>query len=153
MLTLTCCRTTEANYKAAYEKAIAGREDDSAVNNTIYENIRRRAVTSTQIVDGDTVAVKRERVKLVEPAAGELMQDAYVVVAQFKQLFNAKSLCARYKEQGYPDARLLATAEPLYYIAIKGGSKDEMLSLCRKYAAKPVLPVKSGYPLVLLPVK
>lgn len=150
---MTGCRTNEANYRAAYEQAVAGRDDESAIDKTVYDKIRREAVTSTRIVDGDTVAIRRERVTLVESEAGDRLQEAYVVVGQFKQLFNARSLCNRLKSNGYPEARLLSTREPLYYISISGGSIDEMTAMCVKYADAPVAPVKSPYPLVLQPVR
>lgn len=149
----TGCRTSEANYRAAYEQAVAGREDESGIDRTVYDKIRREAVTAVRVVDGDTVSVKRERVRLVEAAAGEKLQEAYVVVGQFKQLFNARSLCKRLQNNGYAGATLLSTREPLYYIAIAGGTTADMVAECRRYADRPVTPVKSPYPLVLQPVR
>ena len=148
---ITGCRTSEANYRAAYEQAVAGRSDESGIDNTVYDRIRREAITSTRIIDGDTGAVKRERVKPVDAGNGSVPAEAYVVVAQFRQLFNARSLCSRLKANGYPDAMLLSTREPVYYVAIAGGSTDDMASLCLRYASGPVAPVKDPYPLVLQP--
>ncbi len=151
--TLTSCRTSEANYRAAYEQAVSRRDDTSGIDNTVYDKIRREAVSSTRVVNGDTVAVKRERVKLAEPAEGEILQQSYVVVAQFKQLFNARSLCNRLKAGGYPGATLLVTREPLYYVAVAGGSAEAMNVNCAEFAAKPAVAVKPPYPLVLEPAK
>lgn len=150
---LTSCRTSEANYRAAYEQAVNRRDDTPGIDKTVYDKIRREAVSSTRVVGGDTIAVKRERVKLAEPAEGETMQQSYVVVAQFKQLFNARSLCSRLKAGGYPDATLLVTREPLYYVAVAGGSVDAMNIKCVEFAANPAVAVKPPYPLVLEPAK
>lgn len=153
MAVFTGCRTTESNYRAAYEQAVAGRQDESGIDNTVYDKIRREGITSTRIVEGDTIAVKRERVKLVDTDASIKMQEAYVVVAQFKQLFNARSLCSRLKGNGYPEAVLLSTREPLYYIAVAGGSTADMAAMCQRYAQSPAAPVKEPYPIVLQPVR
>lgn len=152
IVVLTGCRTSEANYRAAYEQAVAGREEESGIDRTVYDRIRQEAVVSNRVVEGgDTVAVRRERIKPVDTDGGVSLQDAYVVVAQFKQLFNARSLCRRLKDSGYPDAVLLSTREPLYYVAISGGTVSAMSVLCRRYAADPAAPVKEPYPLVLEP--
>ncbi|MDE5635842.1 MAG: hypothetical protein K2I52_06005 [Muribaculaceae bacterium] len=149
---LTGCRTSEANYRAAYEQAVAGREEESGIDRTVYDRIRQEAVVSARVVEnGDTVAVRCERVKLVDTDGGVRLQDAYVVVAQFKQLFNARSLCGRLRDSGYPEAVLLSTREPLYYVAISGGTVSDMAVECRRYAAAPAAPVKEPYPLVLEP--
>jgi len=149
----TGCRTSEANYRAAYEQAVAGRKDESGIDSTVYDRIRREAVTVSRVYDGDTVNIRRERVKLVEPADGDRLQEAYVIVAQFKQLFNARSLCKRLKENGYPEATLLSTREPLYYIAVSGGPTGDMVAECCGFARRPVVPVKQPYPLVLQSVR
>ena len=47
---LTGCRTTEANYRAAYEKAIENR-DKNAVDSTIYGRFRQE-MKQTVVVSG-----------------------------------------------------------------------------------------------------
>lgn len=155
LLLMGACRTTEANYRAAYEQAVAGKESHDPLEGTIYEEIRNRATTHNYIVKGDTLSVKRERVKLSDvPTPAPQLQKAYVVVAQFKQLFNARSLRDRLKAQGYPDATLLETAEPLYYIAIAGGNDlAQLQTTLNDYRERKPLPVKAPYPLILEPVK
>ena len=146
---ITSCRTNEANYRAAYEQAVAGREDTSGIDNTVYDKIRREAVSSYTIYEGDSIPLKRERVSLVDPTPGTTLSHAYVVVAQFKQKFNAGSLAARLVENGYADATVLVTREPLYYVAIASGDRTDMILRCREIAANPPVPVKEPYPLVL----
>lgn len=153
---ITGCRTTEANYRAAYEAAVAGRDDDpssTGIDNTVYDKIRREARPASVIADGDTVPARRERVRLTDAADGEQMQAAYLVVAQFKQLFNARSLRDRLRDGGYPDVTLLETREPLYYVAVGGGDNHAAAMLYRDWLAKPALPARDPYPLILQPVR
>ncbi|MDE6801776.1 MAG: hypothetical protein K2J06_03325, partial [Muribaculaceae bacterium] len=114
---LAGCRTTEANYRAAYEKAKAHRDSWNGIDGTVYDEIRRQSRPSTIQIDGHEIPAMKATVKLVDSADGEHPAGRYVVVAQFKQLFNARSMCKRLRESGYEDATLLVTAEPLYYVA------------------------------------
>ena len=152
-LICTACKTTEANYRAAYEQAKNGRENNDGVDNTIYDAIRRQATTSTQTVDNRKVDVKRERVKLAEPSQGEKLADYYVLAGQFKQLFNARSLCKRFKEAGYVSATILATSEPLYYIGIPAENLAGAAKLNDTLTDDSPISIKSPYPLVFQPVK
>ena len=125
IITLLCtswsCKTTEANYRAAYEKAIAGRDSATALDQTIYGQ-QRRAMGTTIIrsADGDTVEVKTQMVSVDVSTDGteHELQPYNVVVGQFKQRINARSLCSRIVEAGYPDAFVVHTAEPYYYIIL-----------------------------------
>ena len=118
--TLFSCKTTEANYRAAYEKTIAGREESGAVDSTIYGAQRRSMETVTlNTPDGD-VEVRRQMVRITEEGGGseEKLHRYNVVVRQFKQLFNAKSMRGRLAEGKYPSAFVIETAEPYYYVVI-----------------------------------
>ena len=148
------CKTTEANYRAAYEQAKTGREENDGLENTIYDAVRRQATTSTRNVDNRQVEVKRERVKIAEAAAqGEKPADYYVLVGQFKQLFNARSLCKRIREAGHNSATILVTAEPLYYIGIPVENINQAVSLNDSLSTEAPIPMKSPYPLVFQPVR
>lgn len=150
------CRTTEANYRAAYEAAVAGRQqaDDTGIDNTVYDKIRRQAVNNTIITQtGDTIPAKRERVKLYNAASGQKLLEAYVVVAQFKQIFNAKSMTERLVAAGYEGSVVLETSEPLYYVTIGGGDVLLATELYNKYKSTPVVECKQPYPLILQPVR
>ena len=50
------CKTTEANYRQAYEKAIAARDSSDNIDSTIYGQIRRQFNEQAVVtVSGDTV--------------------------------------------------------------------------------------------------
>ena len=105
--TLFSCKTSEANYRSAYEKAIAGRDSDSAVDSTIYGAQRRSMETVTlDTPDGEG------------GGSDEKLRRYNVVAGQFKQLFNAKSMRERLADGKYPSAFVIETAEPYYYVVI-----------------------------------
>jgi len=62
---LFSCKTTEANYKAAYDKTVAARDSVAQVENTIYGS-RRQMQSATVATDSGTVEVRRMRVKVTE---------------------------------------------------------------------------------------
>ncbi|MCM1450286.1 MAG: SPOR domain-containing protein [Clostridiales bacterium] len=152
---MSACRTTEANYRTAYQQATAGRRDSSNIDNTIYDSFRRKAIKQARIVNGDTLEVKRERVKIQDPTQGQsnTLLQSYVVVAQFKQLFNARSMRDRLKTAGYPDATLLVNGEPLYYVTLGGGDTQASVELLDKFTSNQAITAKAPYPLILEPIK
>lgn len=153
IMSISSCRTTEANYRTAYNRAIDGRRDSSIIDNTIYDSFRRKAINQTKIVGNDTIDIKRDRVKLQDSPTGTPLQSSYAVVAQFKQLFNARSMRDRLKSAGYNDAVLLVTPEPLYYVALGGGDSPAAVTLLKQFSSTPVIATKDPYPLILEPVK
>lgn len=115
----TSCRTNEANYRAAYEKTIAGRDAGVPLDSSIYGKVRRQMTVTMLSAGGDSAEL---RAIPVNPAPapdgtpGSIPQPYGVVAGQFKTLFNARSLCDRLHEAGYADASIVQTAEPYYYI-------------------------------------
>ena len=118
--TLFSCKTSEANYRSAYEKAIAGRDSDSAVDSTIYGAQRRSMETVTLDTPDGEVEVRRQMVRITDGGGGsdEKLRRYNVVAGQFKQLFNAKSMRERLADGKYPSAFVIETAEPYYYVVI-----------------------------------
>lgn len=150
----TSCRTTEANYRAAYEKAVAGRDSLTAIENTIYGRHRRNASTSLSVVGNDTVEMISTRVRVTEGGGGinENLKPYSVVVGQFKQLVNAKSLRERLADAGYPGAFVVETAEPYYYILLSSfPTRAEAVKACAEVAADRNFPIalREGMPMVL----
>lgn len=117
LLTAIGCKTNEENYRAAYQRA---KENERAgIDSTIYSRIRQEARPMQIKVDGDTVGMRSEYVIVTEGQAGvtaDALKRYNVVVAQFKQLFHAKSVSRRFTEAGYEDMFIVQTREPLYYV-------------------------------------
>lgn len=148
------CKTTEANYRAAYEKAIAGRDSLTALENTIYGRHRRNTTTTELIVGNDTVEMLTARVRVTDGGGGikENLRPYSVVVGQFKQLVNARSLRERLVDAGYPGAFVVETAEPYYYIILSSyGTRAEAARECAAVSADKKFPIvlREGMPMIL----
>ena len=137
---LASCKTSEANYRAAYEKTKAASEE--AQEETIYNAHRRNLSQHAVIAGGDTIAVVTERVSAAV-RDGETQPEikAYNVVAgRFKQKFNAFSLRDRLDDAGYSEAMVVQTAEPYYYIVVAtfDSPRDAKSAMERLKADAPV---------------
>lgn len=113
------CKTTEENYRRAYERS--QKSESADIDSTIYGRIRQEASEELYTIGGDTVNLRREYVALTNGQEGipaNAIKRYCVVAAQFKQLFHAKSACTRFKDAGYPGAFIVETREPLYYVVI-----------------------------------
>ncbi len=110
---LGACKTSEANYREAYEKAIAGREADSAVDSTIYGKVRQqKTVRTVDMPDGGTAEIRAQHVRATDGTGitTDKMLQYNVVTGGFKQLFNAKSLRQRLINAGYPSTFIAETS-------------------------------------------
>lgn len=112
------CRTTEANYRAAYTKALSGRDDAVPADSTIYGRFRKESSERYYVHNGDTAEIKSYRVVVTssEKVPREKLKRYSVVAGQFKQIFNARSLRDRLIEKGYTNTFIINNAEPYYYI-------------------------------------
>ncbi len=151
ILSFSSCKTTEENYRAAYELA-KKKDSGSPVDSTIYARIRNEARPQAVAVGNDTLRMKTEYVALTPETGGtaDRFKTYNIVVAQFKQLFNAKSVRKRIAAAGYNDAFIIQTREPLYYVvAVSSSSPAEALeSLKRIEADRPVV-MKDPCPFVV----
>lgn len=147
------CKTSEANYRAAYEKAVSARDADEAIDSTVYGQVRRQMKTVTmQTTDGRHIEVQSQFVRVTKDGGGipENLKSFNVVAGQFKQLFNAKSLRERLTDLGYPGAFVVETAEPYYYVVVGSytNSTQAADALDDLRRAKPV-PMKAPLPFIL----
>lgn len=143
-LSLPACKTTEANYRAAYETA-KERNRSGDLDSTVYARIRQEARPSAVKVGSDTLPLVTQNVKLTPiegVEAAPTLRRYNLVVAQFKQIFNARSMRMRLVEAGYPDALIVETREPLYYVV--AASYDNAAA-----ALKGLNDIKAAQPLVL----
>ncbi len=148
------CKTTEANYRAAYDKAMAGRAERDSLEQTIYGRHRQGMGTHLSIYGTDSADVKTQRVRVTETGGGvrEWLKPYSVVAVQMKQLFNAVSLRERLVDNGYPRAFVVETAEPYYYIVVESFPTEEeavrAASALRRAKDFPV-PMRRPLPIVL----
>lgn len=150
------CKTSEANYRAAYERAAEQRQAQSGVDSTIYARIRNQATTTRLIASGDSIPMRTEYVSPTkdEGATRENTLKYNVVVGQFKQIFNARQMRQRLISGGYPDARLLETREPLYYVVTATcATPEEAEQAYRKVLQDKNLVLRAPLPFILRPAQ
>lgn len=153
ILALPACKTTEANYRAAYETA-KERSRSGNLDSTVYARIRKEARPSTVKVGNDTLPLVTQNVKLTADgaSAGAPLRRYNLVVAQFKQIFNARSMKKRLVDGGYPEALIVETKEPLYYVIAESydNAAAALDGLNAVKEASP-LPLKEPFPWILQP--
>lgn len=124
---LQACKTTSANYRAAYERATVERDSlELELDRTIYGRPRNDYGTRLQVVGADTVRTKVQHVRFTADGGGspEMMHRYCVVAGQFRQGFNARMMRRALAELGYPRSFVVQTGEPYYYVV--AASYDDM---------------------------
>ena len=121
----TSCKTTEENYKAAYDTALQKKElgKDRDVSAFIERERRMREYTT---VDGDSVKMLSQRVSMLDGNPADVKRYG-VVVGNFKQVFNARSFRERV------NAAENNTEAPAYVVK---NSQNEYLVVYRGFETK-----------------
>lgn len=153
---LASCRTTEDNYRAAYE-ATKTSQKLAADDDGLDENTRRLLAAnrkdrqSMQIVGNDTISIVTLFAKLEQGPETMTAMPQYAVVANaFSQVFNARALCKRLQEAGFPDAYIFRTSTPDYYVAAGGSDNINDIPTIREALAKAGNPgSRAGFPAVV----
>lgn len=155
MLTMLAgCKTTEKNYREAYERATAKNDRDvTDFDKTVYSRYRNQVRERSETTgDGREIPTKVVSVRVTEDGGGirEWFKKYNVVVAEFKQIFNANSLRRRFADAGYPRAFLVENAEPYYYVVVASSSDlEDMVAVCDSLKADSPFPLKDGFPYIL----
>lgn len=147
------CKTTEANYRAAYERAIEGKNANEA-DSIGFTPIRQEVKTTMKNIDGVDLPTISRFVNITENGGGinENIKRYCVVAGQFKQVFNARSMRERLVESGYPGAFVVQSGDK-YFFVVAGSAHDAQPAreLYDKLKADGSLKLKSPMPLILLP--
>lgn len=150
---LPACKTTEANYRSAYDKAVAGRDNSTALDSTIYGAHRRNIGSRIALsAAGDTVEVRRQRVAMTKDggATEEPRNRYYVVVGQFKQSFNAKSMRRRIVDAGFNGTFVVQNGEPYYYVVLSAHKTEaEAIEAAVSIPKNFPMPLRSPLPYIL----
>lgn len=157
VIVLTGCKTTEANYRAAYETAVGQREAREADGSVATTELQQYNAPRLQVTpEGDSIMVRIERVVQTKidavPTVGSLKQNN-IVVGQFRQLFNARAMLERLLADGYPDAFVAQTAEPVYYvIALSSSGTAEIVADLNRVKTDTSMKLRAPLPFVLCPL-
>lgn len=155
MFVLVGCKTNEANMSSAYNAAVAARDgSDLGLDSTIYTMTRHQMKHSEMTVNGRTVDVSSQWVRVTEGGGGirESLRRYCVVLGQFKLEFNAKSMQERLSENGYPQAFVVQTSEPYFFVVgASFNNAEEAVLFLDKVKADTSLKLKSPAPFILEP--
>jgi hypothetical protein len=113
-LTLASCHTTEANYKAAYDKAVEKTRQNRGLE---WEEKQADRVRANTVIDGDSVRVKRYHFNVVDDKPAVAKKYA-VVTGEFQQKFNAMSMRDRYRKEGHQSYVVYHAKEKTYFVVV-----------------------------------
>ena len=153
-MALGACKTTEANYKAAYEAAKIQQRQSADIDATIYGKVRRQGTMMQLSVGQDTLPIRTEAIGYTDGggASRETVRKYNIVVGQFKQVFNARQMRERLMAGGYPDAFIVHTREPLYYVVTQTvDTPEEALAAYDKVKTDKNIVLRDPLPFVLRP--
>lgn len=147
-LALTACKTTEENYRNAYETAKAKRTEGLTPEE--IAGIQREEAMPKTVFKGDSIPLKGMYVKHVYGGVNNKALTYNVIVASFRQQFNAGSLMSRLRDNGYPHAVLLSDKDGRFYIGtLTTASLDSAVTALNALSTNPPLPLHSPFPYIL----
>ncbi len=152
LLILASCRTTEANYRGAYELAKQPNEQHDSLTANLIAN--EQAPTIVNVGD-ETMKLRKEYVSLVadEGATKDMLRQYNVVVGRFRQIFNARSMASRMSSLGYK-SYILVNRTPAYFVAVAStDSINEALQLYKSVELDTRVVYKAPFPWVLEPAQ
>ncbi len=138
-LTLICsCKTNENNYREAYLKAI---NKNIATDSITEARIIAEALPQLTTIDSTEVRIKSERLFPDYNAEKQEFNKYNIIVASFKQIFNAKSMTDRINQYGY-NAFVLKNTDKQYYVVT---FSTEIISI----AIDKLEEIKQSFPITL----
>lgn len=116
LLSLTACHTTEENYRASYNKAVEKTKE--GIGSDTYEKIVAEQNRKTTVVNGDSVRIVARFAKGIDIDQSKTKR-FNVVLRDFKQVVNARSMCKRLVAEGHNSYVLYYAKDQLYYVIIE----------------------------------
>ena len=147
-LMVVSCRTTEENYRGAYELAKQSDEQQDSLTANLIANEQAPKIVN---VGNETMKLRKEYVSLVvdEGATKDMMRQYNVVVGRFRQIFNARSMASRMLSLGY-NAYILVDRTPAYFVAVSSAdSIEEVLQMYKSVESDTRVVYKAPFPWVL----
>lgn len=140
----TACKTTEANYRSAYEKAKT-KGESTAVDKEVYDRIRDEEGPAIMMFDGIGLPSRGLYLSPVEldSITGSIGK-FNIATGRFKQTFNAKSMARRLRDNSYTNAFVAKDREGYYYViaatADSASEASEILNSVKKKGNGSVAP-------------
>lgn len=146
------CKTTEANYRQAYEAAShkQAQEGDSAITAGLYNQSRPKDMVFGNV----TLPVITTGIKITKDGGMELsrLKRFNTVAGTFRQIFNASSMRERLVKSGYPEAFILQNAYGTYYVLTSTtDSAEEAYENMERLRGDKSLRLRNPLPYILRP--
>ena len=122
LMSVTSCKTTQANMYDAYAKAIEGEKVRNQEDSELPANTKQIGHSTVMLNDRDSIDVMSKYLYITKDGGGirENIRRYNVVVGQFKQLFNARSMRERLADDGYPGCFVAESTDQYYYVIVRG---------------------------------
>lgn len=130
----TSCHSNEQNYKAAYDKAMD--KYKTGIGAETYDRIQAEKMRLNTVINGDSVRLVRMYANVYDDST-TIAKPYNVVVAEFTQQFNAKTMRDRLRTEDHqPSYVLFGGNERKYYVIASGFDDKESAALFLKEANK-----------------
>lgn len=135
MAAFTSCHTTEANYKAAYDKAVEKTKEGMGLD--VYNRVLEESRRNTYVINGDSLRLIPEHANIVDGKPEEVKR-YNVIAAEFTQRFNALSYRDRLRKEDHRPAYVLWQATDQKYLVVTEGFDDaaQAAELVKNYRRK-----------------
>lgn len=152
LLFASSCKTTQANMYDAYAKAIEGEKAKNQEDDDLPGNTKQMGHSTVMLNGKDSIDVTSKYLYITKDGGGikENIRRYNVVVGQFKQLFNAKSMRERLADDGYPGCFVAESTEPYYYVIVRGYDNiNEAADMLRKVEKDKKFNFKKPLPFII----
>lgn len=154
VLSLGACKTTEANYRTAYETAKQKATDTG--DSLTTQNLRQSMMPRPLTVDGITFDALTLPVRVTEGTTADVsaLKRYCIVVGKFRQVFNAKSMASRLVSGGYPGAFVVENRDKEFFVVAQSTEiSTEIPAILDRIAKDSSLTLREPYPYVLRPAQ
>lgn len=152
---LPACKTTEANYRAAYETTIAHQREKAGDTDTPALQPTGALTPRDVTVDGGITLPLATAwlsfIKEADVAPRDSVRLYNVAVARFRQIFNARQMLSRLRASGYPGALILKTRDAYFVATASTSSPDSALADLRHVEADSSISLREPYPFIIRP--
>lgn len=152
MLVLVSCKTSEKNYREAYELAKGG----ETIQDTLIANLIAADQAPVDVeVAGGIMKMRKEFVSIVKDdgVTIDMLKRYNVVVGRFRQLFNARSMSKRMASLGYQSFVVVDRTTSYFVVAASTDLQEDALKLYNDILSENRVVYKSPFPWVLEPAQ
>lgn len=149
---VSSCKTSEKNYRQAYETAKTARQPEDS---TMISLLEKERAPINMIVNEDTMKYRKEFVTITKDGGGtsSMLKRYNIVVGRFRQVFNAKSMQSRMTGLGYI-SYVIETRDPAYFVVVYStDSKEDAAKKYNEVIADKRVVFKPPFPWVLEPAR